>query len=55
MKKYEVTMKETSYGFVEVLAENAKEAKRIAEEMWEEGKVYMGGDIECVATKATVV
>ena len=45
MKKYEVYVEETSYGFVTVEAESEEEAYEKAEDMYFEGQVnWTGGD-----------
>lgn len=43
MKTYCVNLKETSYGFVEVQADNEEEAKEIAYKAWLDGNANMVG------------
>lgn len=45
MKTYCVNLKETSYGFVEVQANNEKEAKEIAYKAWLDGNANMVGSV----------
>lgn len=47
MKTYCVNLKETSYGFVEVQADNEEEAKEIAYKAWLHGNANMVGSVDC--------
>lgn len=50
-KLYCVEIKETSYGFVEVKANNEKEAEGKAYEAWSNGCAKMAGSVECEILK----
>lgn len=47
MKTYCVNLKETSYGFVEVQADNEEEAKEIAYKAWLDSNTNMVGSVDC--------
>lgn len=47
MKTYCVNLKETSYGFVEVQADNEEEAKEIDYKAWLDGNANMVGSVDC--------
>lgn len=55
MKKYEVTVKETSYGSVIVVAENECDARDKAYNAWADGKVDMGGTIDAETCDVTSI
>lgn len=50
-KLYCVEIKETSCGFVEVKANNEKEAEGKAYEAWSNGNAKMVGSVECEILK----
>lgn len=54
MKTYCVNLKETSYGFVEVQADNEEEAKEIAYKAWLDGNANMVGSVDCEPLSVSV-
>ena len=53
MKKYEVTIKETVYGVMEIKAKSEEEAEEKARILWEEGEFVCDSDadMEVVSTE----